>query len=98
MPRLRRPYPPHYRAAFAFSGFLLPPMSSPPSRSGYRLPAGQVGLTQLFRPKMRSEEVEAYDPTGFVNIASTKASYWTYPFTVLVLPISLFGRVPFTSL
>ena len=60
--------------------------------------AGRVGLTQLIRPKMRSEEVGAYDPAGFMNIADTRESCRTYPLTILVLPVSHFGRFSFTGL
>ena len=49
-----RPYPRHYRAAFACSG-LLYPLDRPPSlRSGYRSLAGSMGLTQLIRSKTRA--------------------------------------------
>src|SRR3954468_250644 len=49
IPSLPRPYPLHYRAAFACSAVPLPPLPSPPLRSGYRRFAavGRVGLTLL---------------------------------------------------
>jgi hypothetical protein len=49
IPSSPRPYPPHYRAAFACSAAPLPPPPSPPLRSGYRrlAAAGRVGLTLL---------------------------------------------------
>lgn len=52
----------------------------------------------MIRPKMRSEEVGACDPAGFMNIADTTLMCRTYPLTILVLPVSPFGRLAFTSL
>jgi hypothetical protein len=52
---LPRPYPPHYRTAFACSAVPLPPPPSPSLRSGYRrfAAAGRVGLTLLSNGEMR---------------------------------------------
>src|SRR5215203_6133908 len=49
IPSSSRPYPPHYRAAFACSAAPLPPPPSPPLRSGYHrlIATGRVGLTLL---------------------------------------------------
>jgi len=50
------PYPPHYRAAFAFSDILYPLRLPLSLRSGYHSPdgVGLIGLTQLTAVEMRS--------------------------------------------
>lgn len=59
-----RPYPPYYRATFAFSGIFYPLRRPPPLRLGYRGVTGRMGLTQLTTEEVRASEIGACPPVG----------------------------------
>jgi hypothetical protein len=95
-----RPYPPHYRTAFACSAAPLPPPPSPPLRSGYRrlAAAGRVGLILLsngekrmgrLRPLVRRVLVP---PSPMSELDEpTRMPFW-------LRPISTLGRLQLTDL
>ena len=63
-----RPYPSHYRMAFAFSGLLYPLRLPPSLRLGYHQRVGRVGLTQLTSGKQRMQEDGTCSPVGIWSI------------------------------
>ncbi len=102
------PYPPHYRAAFAFSGLLYP--LSPPHRLrfGYRhagwlggargaYPVAQRGPADRLADRLVSE-VSAYGPAGHVDVVVHLQNGRTDPRTVWLRRLSPFRRSSFTSL
>jgi hypothetical protein len=98
MSRCRRPYLPHYRAAFAFSDSPLPPPPFPSLRSGYRLAAGRVGLTLLSNVEMRMGRLRpivrwvTVPPSSMGPIDEpTHVPFWPRP-------VSTFGRFMMTDL
>src|SRR3954447_4039404 len=100
IPSSPRPYPPHYRAAFACSTAPLPPPPSPPLRSGYRrlAAAGREGPTLVshgerrmgrLRPLVRRVLV-APSPMSELD-EPTRMPFW-------LRPISTLGRLQLTDL
>jgi hypothetical protein len=57
---------------------------------------GSIGLTQLSMKKTLSGTVGVYTPVGFLNVAASTGLKRSYPPTILVWPLSLFGHFPVT--
>src|SRR5690349_9858182 len=95
-----RPYPPHYRAAFACSAAPLPPPPSPPLRSAYRHLAvtGRMGLTLLSNGEIRMGRLRPIvrrvllPPSPIAALGEpTRVPFW-------LRPVSTFGRLTVTDL
>src|SRR4051812_22048726 len=100
IPSLPRPYPPHYRAAFACSAVPLPPPPSPSLRSGYRRFAavGRVGLTLLSNGEIWMGRLRPLVRRVTVPPSSTAEDRRTDPRAFWLRPISTFGRLWVTDL
>src|SRR3954447_10432527 len=100
IPSSPRPYPPHYRAAFACSAAPLPPPPSPPLRSGYRrlAAAGRVGLTLLSNGERRMGRLRPIVRRVTMPPSSTARNRRTNPHALWLRPVSTFGRSAMTDL
>src|SRR3954467_14352494 len=98
IPSSPRPYPPHYRAAFACSAAPLPPPPSPSLRSGYRRLAatGRVGLTLLSNGERRMGRLRPIVRRVTMPPSSTAGNRRTNPHALWLRPVSAFGRSAMT--
>src|SRR3954462_11166668 len=81
-----RPYPPHYRTAFACSAAPLPPPPSPPLRSGYRhlaVTGRMMGLTLLSNGEIRMGRLRPVVRRVTVPPSSTHRDRRTDPHALL---------------